>query len=163
MLMKTKLIYLFGMLALLLSATGCDKEDTLTIPYYAEMEDEVITKEVENISGYVVCKELDCVFICYSEYADEYALEYFKNGLQVNHNMNEAIQKDLKAHTIGVAKTDFEKSRLPIPCKVYFSASITNNDCLFGIGNYSMFSEPQAFPGTAFCYKAYLKNIKQRN
>lgn len=156
--MKTKIVYLLGLLVLLLSATSCDKEDTPTIPYYAEMEDEVITKEVENISGYVVCKELDCVFICYSEYADEYALEYFKNGLQVNHNMNEAIQKDLKAHTIGVAKTDFEKNRLPIPCKVYFSASITNN-----IHRYLEDDFDYMFGSNAYYYKAYLKDIKQRN
>lgn len=157
MLMKTLVFYLFELLFVFL-AIGCDKEERPPYPYYAEMEDEEITQELENVPGYVVRTELDCVFICYSEYADEYALEYFNDGLSTYQNMDEAIQKDLKGHTIGVAKTDFEKSRLSIPCKVYFSASVTNN-----IFKCSEDDFDYVFCANAFYYKAYLKDVKSRN
>ena len=149
-------IYLFSLLSLLLFMGGCnDEEEMEQQPYYYTIEDEVVTEELNNVAGYAVWTELDCVFICYSEYADEYAPEYFKDG--VWNGEDEEILNDLQAHMVGVSREEFEKRGVRVPCKVYFSASVTNNNKVVNYGpTFNLF-------WLDVSYKAYLQDVKQRN
>ncbi|MDR2968093.1 MAG: hypothetical protein LBV32_00645 [Tannerellaceae bacterium] len=158
--MKTKVFNKFGLLAavvILIGLISCDKEEG-ELPYYDEIENEKVIAELDNVPAYVYDTYRDCVFICYSEYADEYYKARNEDPERFYAFPNE-IDEDIWNHQIGVKRADFDTYGIPLNSKVYVSALITNNKAVKLDPNII----DAAWGGRALENKAYLINITPRN
>ncbi len=152
--------FISALLAVILALPGCgnDGKETDPYPYYDEIENEQVIMELEDVPAYVRDTYRDCVFICYSKYADEYYDAYLRDSLSI-YDFPTEIQTDIQDHQIGIKLSEFANYEIPLYSKVYVSASVTNNkqvkmipdgiDPMWGI--------------IATANKAYLKYIKPRN
>lgn len=163
--MKTKIVYLFGLLTLL-SATGCDKED---IPddnsFFLDIENEVVTEELIDVPAYVWHESRDITVVCYSRYAHEYGEQILEKSLpSYGDETINAIHKDLIEHLIGIPTVDYKKYQIGLNQNIYITASITNNNTR-SIEKDNDSKSILILIDTYYTniYKAYLKDVRQFN
>ena len=160
-------LFCIGML--LTISTSCNKDDEVQ-PWFDKIKNEHVELELMDVPAYVLMKKLDCVIITYSKYIDDY--------LESQENQDPFISKSTKntmldttsvdrvnvfdnEYLIGVKASDFEKYDIPIPSKVYVTASVTNNNSR----NIRDMSEMEAESALKFGVrpkKAYLRDIRLR-
>lgn len=157
--MKAKKI---GMLAIaFMGLAACSKDQgELEFPLYEEIKDERVIAELDNVPAYVYDSAMDRVFICYSEYADEYYKIYNENP-DYTAKFSMEIRNDIWAHQIGVERSVFYTYGISLRSKVYISASVTNNQNVKPVPNSN--GEISLWSHLTSANKAYLKNLKPRN
>lgn len=164
LIIKTFSFVLLGLLSLL----GCS-EDNREDPYYDLNVKETVTAELENIPAYVLDYDKDCVFLCYSEYADVYYNYHFwgtGNSFPEEDNMTDdehakikKVIESITTHVIGVSKADFDKYNIKVHSKVYVTASVTDNCSVYEKSNINGIIP---LKGYSLSYHAYLQNIEPR-
>lgn len=145
--MKRNVLLYLSALTILFLLSGCSKDEEED-SYYGKIKDERVVFELNDVPAYVLESYMGYVFICYSEYADEYFTGVPDTSLEVFN--------DVYDHMIGVSLHDFETYNIPLSSKVYVSASVTNNCRIMPKElNPGIFYDRQV--------KAYLRDIRLRN
>ena len=149
--------------------TSCNKDDEVQ-PWFDKLKNEHVELELVDAPAYVLMKKLDCVIITYSKYIDDidnflepqdpFISKYTKNSM-LDTTSVEVVDIFDNEYLIGVKASDFEKYDIPIPSKVYVTASVTNNNSR----NIRDMSEMEAESALKFGVrpkKAYLRDIRLR-
>ena len=159
-------LVLFCIGMLLTISTSCNKDDEVQ-PWFDKIKNEHVELELMDVPAYVLMKKLVCVIITYSKYIDDFLApqdpfisKYTKNSM-LDTTSVEVVDIFDNEYLIGVKASDFEKYDIPIPSKVYVTASVTNNNSR----NIRDMSEMEAESALKFGVrpkKAYLRDIRLR-
>lgn len=166
----SKLFSILLCLGILLNLTSSCSNDDEVQPWFDKVKNEHVELELVDTPAYVLMKKLDCVIITYSKYIDDIDdflepqdpfISKSTKSTTLDTTSVEVIDIFDNEYLIGVKASDFEKYDIPIPSKVYVTASVTNNNSR----NIRDMSEMEAESALKFDVrpkKAYLRNIRLR-
>ncbi len=159
-------LVLFCIGMLLTISTSCNKDDEVQ-PWFDKIKNEHVELELMDVPAYVLMKKLDCVIITYSKYIDDFLepqdpfiSKYTKNSM-LDTTSVEVVDIFDNEYLIGVKASDIEKYDIPIPSKVYVTASVTNNNSR-NIRDMSEMEAESALKLGVRPKKAYLRDIRLR-